>query len=502
MKKRFLSIILTLALLLSVVTVVGTVASADSVNKIGDCDMNGIIDITDARIIQRSTVKLVNLSDTQKILADVNKDGYITITDVTHLQKYLAGIPGVTLPEDTTQPSTDTTGTTMKPTTPTNPVISNNITIRFTNNQSWTSVYAYVWNSKSGTEAKAWPGEKMTLDTTNDYGEQIFKMWVDLSKYDRVIFNNNSNKQTVDIPLSKASSAFFIDTAASTTKTKYAVGTYGYGETDEGKITTTTLAYDSSTAAKTKKITIWTPPGYIANDKSKKYAVLYAIDGQNMFGSIANDPNCAAVEWEADENVISLMSNGADGVIVVGIDDATSNRDSELTPDLGPVIPEESASFRVRTGEYYSNFVVNKVMPYVEANFNVSTDRKLTGIIGSSSGGLESFYIGMEHMDKFGYIGALSPAFLLFNESVWSSYLNKLDFSNKEILPRVYFYSGAYDDGLEHRIAPFTKKMPEWLESRGYPGEKMMLDIDEAARHNESYWRLYFQPALAFGLGY
>ena len=60
-------------------------------------------------------------------------------------------------------------------------------------------------------------------------------------------------------------------------------------------------------------------------------------------------------------------------------------------------------------------------MKYINKNYNTYTDKEHTAICGSSSGGLEAFYIGMEHSDKFSSIGALSPAFLLFNENTWKT---------------------------------------------------------------------------------
>lgn len=501
--KAYISILLVFTVLLSLGMTDFFAVSTDNNLKMGDVNLDNRVDISDVTAIQKYASKITNFNSTQLLLADVDGDKRIDIHDATYLQHYIVGDEGYIMPEvpTYTQPTSTepTTQSTTQPTTA-KPVISNNITVRFSNNKNWQNVYAYMWNSKTNLK-NSWPGTKLNVETTNLFGEKIYKIDVDLTKYDRVIFNNNSGSQTIDIPLSKSSSAYFVDKSVGSGK--FAVGTYAYGANDEGKITTTTLTYDEKIAStKTKKITVWTPPGYDAQDKSKKYGVLYMTDGQNIFGDIANDPHCSENEWEADENVLSLMANGADGVIVVGIDDATANRDSELTPDIGAVVPQWANDFKVRTGEYYSNFVVNTVMPYVNSHFNVSNSKELTGIMGSSSGGIEAFYIGMEHMDKFGYVGALSPAFLLFSESTWESYLSKFDFSNKNNLPKIYFYTGNYNDGLENDISPYTIKMPEWLVKKGYPQDKLMLDVDEGAKHNELYWRIYFQPALAFGLDY
>ena len=57
---------------------------------------------------------------------------------------------------------------------------------------------------------KAWPGKEMDYVRTNSYGQNIYKIAVDLTKYDYIIFNNGSS-QSVDLSLENASnnSAFY-----------------------------------------------------------------------------------------------------------------------------------------------------------------------------------------------------------------------------------------------------------------------------------------------------
>lgn len=59
---------------------------------------------------------------------------------------------------------------------------------------SWSSCYAYVWNSVSGSQLKTWPGTGLTKNN----GE--FSVEIDISKYDSVIFTQtNSGPQTPDL---------------------------------------------------------------------------------------------------------------------------------------------------------------------------------------------------------------------------------------------------------------------------------------------------------------
>lgn len=469
----FTPVIVILSLILSAVIPSGALV-------FGDANNNETVEITDATTVQRHVAQLDTLSDKALRNADVDADDEITVMDATYIQRYIAQIIDKFPAEDT-------------PVTPdeikkVDPVIN----IYFSNNKNWKTVNAYIYNNETGEPLSAWPGTKLTDATTNDYGETVYTIKVDTSEYDRIIFNNGT-KQTTDTPLTVANSGYFI-MSDDITSGKCILGVYPYGQTDEGTIKRVNLEYSKGY---NKRITIWTPAGYDANDKDKKYSVLYMTDGQNIFGG---DPNCSAYEWEVDETVLSYMQNGGDGIIVVGIDNANSKRDSELTPDIGDVVPKYNNDFKNGTGEAYADFVVDKVIPYIDANYNTNSIR---GIAGSSSGGIESFYIGMEHMDKFRYIGAISPAFLLYDKATWSEYLSKFDFSDKDKLPRIYFFNGnSKKDSLEQELYPNAVAMQGWLEEKGYDGSLLKTVVDDDARHNEIFWAVYFPESLAFGLGY
>ncbi len=57
----------------------------------GDVNKDGVIDISDATLLQKSIVSLSTLDDLSKLLADVNGDGVLTVRDASMIQKYIAG---------------------------------------------------------------------------------------------------------------------------------------------------------------------------------------------------------------------------------------------------------------------------------------------------------------------------------------------------------------------------------------------------------------------------
>ncbi|MBQ3417762.1 MAG: starch-binding protein [Ruminococcus sp.] len=496
MKKRVILLSLTV-LVLSALLFSFTAGAV----TLGDVDGDNVVSVLDATMIQKHLASILTLTAEQKQAGMVENGKTISVIDATLIQKKLASIIDHFPVQDLLPPTEEATALPTQPLTeaatiaPTQPAtekeevtkVSEKVDIYFSNNKNWTAVNAYLYSSETGDNASAWPGSAMKLYTTNSYDEKIYKMTVDVSKFDRVIFNNGS-AQTTDTPVTKASSGYFI--MAQQGK-KFVAGVYPYGQNNEGSIKTIQMEYAKGY---NKNVYIWTPEGYNAEDKTKKYSVLYMCDGQNLFDPTI--PRSAENEWECDESVLSLMQNGGDGVIVVGIDNSNNKRDSELTPNLGKVsaIAQSYGSYENGTGAYYADFVVHKVVPYIEENYNTNLIR---GIAGSSSGGIEAFYIGIENMDMFRYIGALSPAFVLYDEDVWSAYLNQKDFTGD--VPRIYIYNGK-GDALEKELYKNAFNMVKWLKAAGYDGTKIYTAEDTDATHNELFWALYFPEMLSFGL--
>lgn len=58
-----------------------------------DVDLDGLVSVTDATLLQKYVVGIATLTDDQKLLADCNGDGVIDVRDATYIQKTIAKIP-------------------------------------------------------------------------------------------------------------------------------------------------------------------------------------------------------------------------------------------------------------------------------------------------------------------------------------------------------------------------------------------------------------------------
>jgi predicted alpha/beta superfamily hydrolase len=154
--------------------------------------------------------------------------------------------------------------------------------------------------------------------------------------------------------------------------------------------------------------TIWLylPTDYHSTTKS--YPVLYMHDGQNLFDHATSFVG----EWEIDETLDSLAKLGYEVPIVVGINNGQQRRIDELTP-----WPNDK--YGGGDGEAYLKFLTETLKPKIDSAYRTKPQARHTGIMGSSLGGLISFYGGLAYNHVFGIIGAFSPSFW-FSDQVYN----------------------------------------------------------------------------------
>ena len=232
-----------------------------------------------------------------------------------------------------------------------------------------------------------------------------------------------------------------------------------------------------------KNVYIWTPEDYDAKS-ADKYATIYILDGQTVLSTeISHDLRC----WNVAEHADSMSAATGQKAIVVAID-TLENRGDDMIPDFAKMVDDGSNS--QQTGTAFANFLCDTIMPYVQENYNVYTDALHTSISGSSLAGLESFYIGVEHPDKFGTIGAFSPSFWAFVEDDWKAYFESKQFDSN--MPFLYVYAGGFYTDTGHCDEPVYNML---LES-GYPKDKAVFSKYEPGEHQVQYWKNIYPEFL------
>lgn len=153
------------------------------------------------------------------------------------------------------------------------------------------------------------------------------------------------------------------------------------------------ITYESSTTGTVRKCYVITPSNY---DKSKKYPVLYLLQGIGGTHS----------EWLGGEPVTvtgNLTAEGKASEMLVVMPNARACANDEVPQDI-------LGQKNIDAFDNFINDLKNDLMPYINKSYSVSTEWKDTAIAGLSMGGREALYIGFKMPDSFAYIGAFSPA--------------------------------------------------------------------------------------------
>ena len=93
MKRKVLSILIILVMIIGITTIVEAVEIGETISiygKLGDVDRDGKITEKDAELVLKYITVQKRLNILQKKRADVDRDGKITSTDALKIEKYIS----------------------------------------------------------------------------------------------------------------------------------------------------------------------------------------------------------------------------------------------------------------------------------------------------------------------------------------------------------------------------------------------------------------------------
>lgn len=224
-----------------------------------------------------------------------------------------------------------------------------------------------------------------------------------------------------------------------------------------------------------RRIWVYLPQNYYTSNDD--YPVLYMHDGQNVFDQATSFSG----EWGVDEAMIQLENNGARKAIVVGIDNGGASRIDEYSPWTHP-------TYGGGEGDDYMQFLVNTLKPYIDANFRTLPDRLNTGLMGSSLGGLITFYGGLQYQQTFGKLGIFSPSFW-FSPATFTF---PGQAGHQEPF-RVYLLAGEQES---QDMVPDMYRVADSLAANGFSPAELFVTTHADGAHSEWYWRREFPDAF------
>jgi enterochelin esterase-like enzyme len=152
------------------------------------------------------------------------------------------------------------------------------------------------------------------------------------------------------------------------------------------------VSYESKSVGATRKMQVYTPPGY---SKEKKYPVLYLLHG------IGGDES----EWRrfASPDVLldNLIADGKAVPMIVVMPNGRAQKNDRAEGDVFKSAPAFAA---------FEQDLLKDLSPAIESRYSVAADREHRAVAGLSMGGGQSLNFGLGNLDTFAWIGAFSAA--------------------------------------------------------------------------------------------
>jgi predicted alpha/beta superfamily hydrolase len=232
-----------------------------------------------------------------------------------------------------------------------------------------------------------------------------------------------------------------------------------------------------------RDLIVYLPPGY-HDQPQRRFPVLYMHDGQNLFdGATSFIPG---MDWHVGHTADDfILTRAVHPLIIVGIYNIGKSRIHEYTPTKAPRLGGGRA-------DLYAKFLVQEVMPFVQREYRVLADARVTGIGGSSLGGLLSLYLGLKHPQVFGRLAALSPS-VWWNQRVIHRFAAATAVAPR---PRIWLDIGTQEGP---RIVQDVEQFRDLLLQNGWQmGKDLHYQRVEGAEHNEAAWAQRVGPFLQF----
>lgn len=220
-----------------------------------------------------------------------------------------------------------------------------------------------------------------------------------------------------------------------------------------------------------KQIWVYKPENY--QDSRNAYKVIYMHDAQNLF----DHKTSFAGEWGIDEILDSIS---AQKTIIVGIEHGNEKRLDELTP-----FPHKT--YGGGKGDFYLQFIVNTLKPHIDKNYRTLSTPEHTSIMGSSLGGLLSFYAALKYPEVFANTAVFSPSFW-FTQDIYR-------FTQTVAIPKTHrFYFVVGTEESETTVSD-QQKMVDLLLNKGVKETQIQNKIVVGGKHNEAFWHNEFLKA-------
>ena len=265
-----------------------------------------------------------------------------------------------------------------------------------------------------------------------------------------------------------------------------------------------------------RDIRVWLPKQYDTWLKNgEEIATLYMHDGQMLFDA---STTWNQQEWGVDETLSVLFDEGqVIPFIVVGIDNGGSLlRHAEYFPQK----PFESleASYQQELyqlargdrllfggnnvqSDKYLKFIVKELKPMIQGRFKTSKASNRNVLLGSSMGGLISWYGLLEYPEEFGRAASISthwPGTMAVDDKRIINAFEQYITHSLQYREGMRWYMDHGDAELDSLYPPLQDQISKALSSMALPDEAIEIRNYPGEGHNENAWRKRLKAPILY----
>ncbi|MBQ3080781.1 MAG: esterase family protein [Clostridia bacterium] len=188
--------------------------------------------------------------------------------------------------------------------------------------------------------------------------------------------------------------------------------------------------YYSTTCEKDRKCMVYLPANYTTD---KTYPVLYLFHG--IGGNHA--------EWKSGkpEVIIGNLVHAGEAPEMIIVTPNCKAIHANAAPAGGSYSADVIAGF-----DNFINEMTVDLMPFIESVYSVKKGRENTAVAGLSMGGRVALHLGISMPEKFGYVGAFSPAPGVIGNAVGEALFADKDFKGSKEYPQLILINTGLTD--------------------------------------------------------
>ena len=242
--------------------------------------------------------------------------------------------------------------------------------------------------------------------------------------------------------------------------------------------------YDSPSLELTRRMYVYTPPGY--DEGSDKYPVFYLLHGGG------GDEDAWSTLGRASQIMDNLIAQGKAKPMIVVM--TNGNPGDAASPGEAPPKKEASGNnvFGMGSGAFEKS-LVKDVIPYVEKHYRTLRGKENRAVSGLSMGGMQTMNLAFDHAENFDYFGVMSMG-LPDPDPSGRNWFQDVDERIKNLESngyKLYWIGCGTDDFLYEAAKNLVAKMEE--------NNLEFTYRESSGGHTWSNWRIYlseFAPLL------